>query len=104
MFGGAKPVPVNVYRLSHPRRDMMWVALAGPISNVILAVLFALTGNLPWFALWANLDCQRAVPSFAGSRVHEMLLACFNMIPVPPLDGSQVLAYFLPSNMAETLA
>src|SRR6266850_2180078 len=44
-FGGAKPVPVNYFRLRHPRRDMMWVALAGPVSNLILAVCFAISAN-----------------------------------------------------------
>lgn len=105
VFGGAKPVPVNTYRLRHPRRDMMWVALAGPISNVILAVLFALAGNLLWFAYQASpefeFELRKAVK---GIVFMNMLLACFNMIPVPPLDGSRVLAYFLPSNMAQTLA
>lgn len=105
VFGGAKPVPVNVYRLRHPRRDMMWVALAGPISNVILAVLFALAGNLLWFAYQASpefeFELRKAVK---GIVFMNMLLACFNMIPVPPLDGSRVLAYFLPADMAHTFA
>jgi Zn-dependent protease len=105
VFGGAKPVPVNVYRLRHPRRDMMWVALAGPISNVILAILFALAGNLLWFAFRANHDFGKDLrDALAGVVFMNMLLACFNMIPVPPLDGSRVLAYFLPSNMAQTFA
>jgi Zn-dependent protease len=105
VFGGAKPVPVNTFRLRHPRRDMMWVALAGPISNVILAVLFALTGNLLWFAPKTNPEFANALAqAIFGIVGVNMLLACFNMIPVPPLDGSRVLAFFLPSNMAQMLA
>jgi len=105
VFGGAKPVPVNIYRLRHPRRDMMWVALAGPISNVILAVLFALAGNLLWFAFKADFDFGvKLFQAVSGIVSVNMLLACFNMIPVPPLDGSRVLSYFLPSDMALWLA
>jgi Zn-dependent protease len=102
-FGGAKPVPVNYFRLRHPARDMMWVAFAGPVSNVILAVCFALAGNLLVFV--RALDPALAVALFKavfGIVMTNMYLACFNLVPIPPLDGSRILAYFLPRHIADS--
>jgi Zn-dependent protease len=102
-FGGAKPVPVNYFRLRHPRRDMMLVALAGPLSNVLLAVCFALAGNLLYFVrLWDPALAAALFKAVVGIVVTNMYLACFNLVPIPPLDGSRILAYFLPADMAET--
>lgn len=104
VFGGAKPVPVNYYRLRHPSRDMMWVALAGPISNVLLAILFALAGNLLYFVKIWDLKLSIALyAAVAGIVQTNLVLACFNMLPIPPLDGSRVLAYLLPSDAAALL-
>ena len=103
VFGGAKPVPVLPYRLRHPRRDMMWVALAGPVSNVLLAVFFTLLCNVLVLLGRSNLEFAQALYEALQRIVGlNMLLACFNMLPVPPLDGSRVLAYFLPPHMAHT--
>jgi Zn-dependent protease len=100
-FGGAKPVPVNYYRLRRPRRDMMWVALAGPVSNVILAVCFALAANLLYFVVLWDVKLANALGEALTKIVAtNMLLASFNLVPIPPLDGSRILAYFLPADMA----
>lgn len=101
-FGGAKPVPVNATRLRHPLRDMMWVAVAGPLSNILLAVCFTLAINLvvfiPQEAMAANV-----VKILVTLTVINMLLVFFNLIPIPPLDGSRILAGLLPEGPRQAL-
>ncbi|HKW51828.1 MAG TPA: site-2 protease family protein [Candidatus Eisenbacteria bacterium] len=97
-FGWAKPVPVDVRYLKHPRRDMMYIALAGPISNVILAIGF---GTLLRVIAHASHDFTgrvevALVQMVAYSVRLNLMLAFFNMIPIFPLDGSKVLAGLLP--------
>jgi Zn-dependent protease len=105
VFGGAKPVPVIPYRLRYPRRDMMWVALAGPISNVLLAVLFTLVTNLIFLVKMFDPPLAEALTKCLVRVVWvNLVLACFNMIPIPPLDGSRVLAYFLPRDLADRMS
>ena len=93
LFGWAKPVPVNFSRLKNPKRDMMLVAAAGPLVNIILAFMVA----------------QVARWGFPSSSISDVLkwaielnlvLAVFNMIPIPPLDGSRIVSGFLPNRMA----
>jgi Zn-dependent protease len=102
-IGWAKPVPVDVRYLKHPRRDMMWIALAGPVSNILLATVF---GTLLRIAAAAQLDwsgsAATALVKMVGwSVVLNLTLAIFNMIPIFPLDGSRVLTGLLPAVQAE---
>jgi len=94
IFGWAKPVPVNFWNLKNPRRDMIWVGLAGPLANIILAFVLSLflkiNINLP--ALIFNI-------LIAGIYVN-LVLAVFNLIPIPPLDGSRVVVGLLPRELA----
>lgn len=98
MFGGAKPVPVATQRLRHPLRDMALVAIAGPLANVILAILFMLLWKIARFE--AGFVANDLLPSVLGACVSfNILLAVFNLLPIPPLDGSRVMAYLLPNSL-----
>ena len=97
LFGYAKPVPVNFKALRNPRRDMIWVAAAGPGMNIALATAAALAFHLVLYlpatsAQWVAQNLQHAV-------VINVWLAVFNMLPLPPLDGSKVVAPFLPESL-----
>ncbi len=103
IIGWAKPVPVDGRHLRHFRRDFMWIALAGPVSNLLLAVIASLALRaLPFLPLTAGtLAVVEPLGQFfyAFFRIN-ILLAVFNMIPVPPLDGSNVVAAMLPAGLA----
>jgi Zn-dependent protease len=114
VFGYAKPVPVNYYNLRNPKRDMMWVALAGPATNLILAAIFTVLWKS--FALLLNDGAPRA-DAGAGQFVAVMLtlmaqagiviniaLAVFNALPFPPLDGGRVMIGLLPHPLSSALA
>jgi len=103
IIGWAKPVPVNMMNLRHPRRDFAVVAVAGPISNLILAVAgAAVLMVIPGGA--TALASGSSVASFlVMAVVVNVLLAVFNMIPVPPLDGGNVLAGLVPEEMARVV-
>jgi Zn-dependent protease len=105
-FGGAKPVPVNYYNLRSPLRDMALVALAGPASNFLLAVLFALCQKVVVveLGLWSGDDS--GVGNWILERTVELnlLLAAFNLLPIPPLDGSRVMTWLLPEGVREAYA
>jgi Zn-dependent protease len=102
LFGYAKPVPVNFRRLDRPRRDMVWVALAGPATNVLLAIASSL--------LVYGVDLVPKSPAdwLAANLVHSIqinaVLCVFNMLPLPPLDGGRVAVGLLPDALAFPLA
>ncbi|MBK1839957.1 site-2 protease family protein [Azospirillum sp. YIM B02556] len=102
VFGWAKPVPVNFARLDHPRRDMVWVALAGPGTNFLLAVASAVIWRLVdpgngMVELWIYSAAQVSV-------LVNVILMVFNLIPLPPLDGGRVAVGILPDFLAVPLA
>lgn len=94
LFGGAKPVPVMVHRLRRPARDFALVALAGPGMNFVLALLFAglLSGLLH---LGVFLPDSPGVKVLFNAAFFNVLLGVFNLLPIPPLDGSRVVMYGL---------
>jgi Zn-dependent protease len=102
LFGYAKPVPVKFENLRNPRLDMVWVALAGPVTNIILALAAALAFHaLP---LAPADSAQWIADNLKNALVINVVLAVFNMLPIPPLDGGRVAVGLLPRFLAYPLS
>ena len=102
LIGWAKPVPVDLRNLRHPRRDFAVVAAAGPISNLILAIAGAAV-FLTWGANAADPTRELIATALLSFVLLNVLLAVFNLIPVPPLDGGNILMGLVPESTAVAL-
>ena len=102
LFGYAKPVPVNFRRLNNPRLDMVWVALAGPATNIVLALAAAAAFHL--LGLAPAESAQWIFDNLKNALVINVVLAIFNMMPIPPLDGGRVAVGLLPNALAIPLS
>ena len=97
LFGYAKPVPVDFSRLRKPKRDMIWVALAGPVANLLQAVVWAML----IYVLTANSAEERFFFEMAqAGLLTNLVMFAFNLFPVPPMDGGRILVGLLPLRMA----
>lgn len=97
-FGWAKPVPINPARMNNPRRGIIWTSLAGPFSNLLAAFVGAVALQIvfPFYATSGSVIMTALYYFFSGFISVNTCLAVFNLIPVPPLDGSKVLMMLLP--------
>ena len=100
LFGWAKPVMINPYNFAHRKRDELLVALAGPFSNVCIAIGFVLVGHIAsYFGNLGDISSSLA-ESFIGISytvvITNFVLALFNLVPIPPLDGSKILFAIMP--------
>jgi Zn-dependent protease len=98
LFGYAKPVPVNFRALKHPRRDMILVAAAGPAMNLLLATLAALVFHLVFYA--PGVAAEFIAANLRNALVLNVVLAVFNLLPIPPLDGGRIIVGLLPGALA----
>ncbi|MEW5888412.1 MAG: site-2 protease family protein [Pseudomonadota bacterium] len=99
LFGWAKPVPVDFSRLRHPKRDMLWVAAAGPGANLFMALAWALLLKLAMAtpeSMYAEAMAQMAL---AGIEINSVLML-LNLLPIPPLDGGRIAVSLLPHRLA----
>jgi len=108
-FGWAKPVPINPYVLSkRSPAALMWVSLAGPLSNLLMAVVAAFPFRVGFYHLsdifLPTGNILPTIPQFLGDFIYiNLILMLFNLIPLAPLDGEKVAVYFLPSSWSDTL-
>ena len=103
LFGWAKPVPVNFGNLRHPKRDMLWVAAAGPGANLLMAFLWALVFKLGLAIPESNFSEPMLLMGQAGILINVILLV-LNLLPLPPLDGGRIAVSLLPQRIAYRFA
>lgn len=101
LFGYAKPVPVRFGNLRHPKRDMVWVALAGPAANFVQAFLW---GALFFFLRGAGMTEPFFLKMAQGGILVNLVMFTFNLFPLPPLDGGRILVGLLPYRQAELVS
>jgi Zn-dependent protease len=101
VFGWAKPVPVDPRHFKNPRADMAVVALAGPVSNIIMAIIWALLVRIG-FIIGTSSEIFASLLIHMGSAgiSINLMLALLNLLPIPPLDGSRILSWLLPGRLA----
>lgn len=99
IFGWAKPVPVNFANLRHPKRDMLWVAAAGPLSNLAMALIWALVLKLGLSMPGSTFALPLALMGAAGV-FFNIIIMVLNLVPLPPLDGGRILVSLLPHRLA----
>jgi Zn-dependent protease len=103
LFGWAKPVPVNFSALRRPKRDMLWVALAGPGANLFMALLWAFVIKLGLTLSETDLARPMVLMGEAGIKINAVLMV-LNLLPLPPLDGGRVAVSLLPHHLANSFA
>lgn len=99
LFGYAKPVPVDFGRLRNPKKDMLWVAAAGPGANLFMALCWALMLKLAWLMPSNDFTLPLSEMSKIGIIVNCVLMV-LNLVPLPPLDGGRIAVSLLPHNLA----
>ncbi len=102
LFGWAKPVPVNFSKLRNPKKDMLWVAAAGPASNFIMAIFWAIAFKISLSAPDA-IAYPLALMGKAGVSINVVLMV-LNLLPLPPLDGGRIAVSLLPHGLARQFA
>ena len=103
IFGWAKPVPVNFSNLRHPKRDMLWVAAAGPLSNFAMALFWALMVKVGIATSGGYFSLPLAMMGAAGVLINVIVMV-LNLLPLPPLDGGRIAVGILPISLAVPLA
>ena len=103
IFGWAKPVPVNFANLRHPKRDMLWVAAAGPLSNFVMALMWALLVKIG-LSLQGNYFALPLALMGAAGVFFNIIIMVLNLVPLPPLDGGRILVSLLPRRIAWRVA
>jgi len=99
LFGWAKPVPVNFHALRHPKRDMLWVAAAGPAANLAMALAWALVMKVAQELPQSGFTLPLSLMAYAGVQVNIVLMV-LNLLPILPLDGGRIAVSLLPDRLA----